>query len=104
MVEAGCHIFEYIVAHRVCDRRAFCAFHAHHRADQRFVVARIPHSPLHRAALCREGEEVCQQEYEKEEFQSHRGEGVYRSFVLKSSAKIQKSPRAALYEGIIWGF
>ena len=24
--------------------------------------------------------------------------------MLKSSAKIQKSPRAALYEGIIWGF
>ena len=73
MVEAGCHIFEHIVAHRVCDCRAFCAFHAHHRADQRFVVARIPHPPLHRAALCREGEEVCQQEYEKEEFKSHGG-------------------------------
>ena len=29
---------------------------------------------------------------------------LYRSSVLKSSANIQKSPRAALYEGIIWGF
>ena len=29
---------------------------------------------------------------------------LYRNSVLKSSANIQKSPRAALYEGIIWGF
>ena len=29
---------------------------------------------------------------------------LYRSPVLKSSANIQKSPRTALYEGIIGGF